>query len=119
MVGDLETHPVGDRPLTLLDPLVGELFDAAAVRTHDVVVVRALVEFEHRGAALEVVPRDESRRLELREHAVDGGEPDVLVHLEQAPVDVLRAHVARLRAREDLEDLHARHGDLQSGSTEM
>jgi hypothetical protein len=119
VVGDLESEPRCDCLLALFDAVVGKLFHPATVRTDDVVVVRALVEFEDSRAPLEMVASHDSRRLELREHAIDGGEPDVLVHLEQAPIHVLCAHVPGLGAREDLQDLDAGHGDLEAGPTEL
>jgi len=119
VVGDLEPQPRGDLALLVLDTLVRELLDPPAIGAHDVVVVFALVQFENSRAALEVMARDEPGGLELREHAVHGGEPDVLVGIEQAAVHVLGAHVTRLARRQDLEDLESRHGDLQAGTAQM
>src|SRR5437667_182074 len=76
VIANGEPQPVRHRRLPLLDPRVHELLDATAVQTHDVVVMRALVELENGHAVLEVMARDEPGRLELREHAVHGGEPD-------------------------------------------
>jgi hypothetical protein len=81
--------------------------------------MRAFVQFENGGAALEMMSRHQSCGFELRQDPVDSGEADVLVHFEKTPVDILGTHVARLRAREDFENLHARHGDLESCPTEM
>jgi len=116
VVADLEAEPLRDVPLPFLDAFVGEFLDAAAVHAHDVVVVLALVQLEDGGAALEVMSRDEPRGLELREHAVHRGKADVLVRVEQAPVHVFRAQVARLAGGQDVEDLEPRHGDLQAGT---
>ena len=69
------------------------------------VVVHALVEFEYRGAALEMMARDDTCRFELRQHPIDRGEPDVLVQFEQPTVDILGTHVPHGGAREDFEDL--------------
>ena len=76
-----------------------ELLDPSAVDADDVVVVLAFVQLEDGRAALEVMAGDEPGRLELREHAVDRREADVLVRIEQAAVDVLGTHVARLARR--------------------
>jgi len=119
VVGDLEAQARRDLVLPFLDARVRELLDPAAVRAHDVVVVLALVQLEDGGAALEVVARDEAGGLELGEHAVHGRQPDVLVRLEQASVDVLRAEVAGLARRQDVEDLEPRYGDLQAGTAQM
>jgi len=119
VIGDLEPQAVRNRALPLLDTFVGELFDPAAVYADDVVVVRALVQLEDGRAAFEMMAGDESGRFELGQHAVDRGEADVLVHFEEAPIDILGAHVPWLGAREDLEDLHARYRDLEASPTEM
>src|SRR5687767_15693001 len=79
------------------------------------VVVRALVQLEDGGAALEVMALDELGRLELREHPVDRRKPDVLALLDQSAVNVLRRQVASVGTRQDLEDLYARQRDLEPG----
>jgi len=119
VVGEFETVPRGDLALPVLDPCVGKLRDSPAVLADDVVVVLALVEFEHRRPALEVMPLHEAGRLELRQHAVDRGEADVLIGLEQAAVYVLGAHVVRRVDGQDLEDLEPRHGDLEARASKL
>ena len=89
MIPDRESQPLRDGRLPLLYPGIHELFDPAAVQADDMIVMRALVELEDRHAVLEVMAGDQAGGLELREHAVDGGEPDVLVGLEQGAIDVL------------------------------
>jgi len=119
VVGDLEAQARRDLVLPFLDAHVRELLHPAAVRAHDVVVVLTLVQFEDGGAALEVVTCDQPGGLELGEHAVHGRQPDVLVGLEQAPVDILGAQVAGLAGRQDVEDLEPRYGDLQAGTAQL
>jgi len=119
VVADLEPQPRGDFLLLFLDAVVREFLDPATVRAHDVVVVLPLVELEDGGATLEVMARDEPSGLELGEHSVHGGEPDILVGIEQPSVHVLRAHVARLARSEDLEDLEPGDGDFQAGAAQM
>ncbi len=119
MVADGEAELLGHRGLALLDARIHELFDAAAVKTHDMVVMRTLVELEHRHAILEVVAGDQACGLELREHAVHRGKADVLVGLQQRAVDVLGREVAGLAALEDLEDLQPRQGYLQPGLAQV
>src|SRR5262249_46072822 len=111
---DREAELGGDRGLALFDTGIHELFHAPAVETHDVVMVRALVELEDRHAILEMMARDQAGSLELSEHAVDGREPDVLVRLEQRPIDVLRRQMTRRAALEDFEDLQPRQCDFQT-----
>ena len=89
-----------------------ELLDAAAVHAHDVVVMLALVQLEHRRAALEMMARDEPGLLELRQHPVDGREADVFALARSGAVDVLARTCAAVAAGQDLEDLHARRVTL-------
>src|SRR5579872_3110345 len=83
MVADLEPQALGNGLLALFDAAVHELFHLSAVNTHDVIVVGALVQFEDSHAALEVMARDQAGGLELGQHAVDGGEPDVFIGDQQ------------------------------------
>lgn len=89
MIADREAQPLGDRRLTLFYPGIHELFDAAAVQADDMIVMRALVELEHRHAVLEVMAGHETCSLELRQHPVDGGETDIFVGVEESAIDVL------------------------------
>ena len=108
MVADREPQPLGDRRLPFFDTGIHELFDSAAVQTHDVIVVRTVIELEDGHAILEVMPGDEARRLKLRENAVDGGQSDVLIAIEERAVDVFGRKMARIAALEDFQDLEAR-----------
>ena len=80
------------------------------------VVVRPLVELEHRRAVFEVVARHQPRGLELREHAIHRRETDVLVGLDQSLVDALRRTCDGSAAAENFEDLEARRRDFQSSA---
>src|SRR5215469_17400255 len=77
VLADLESALLCDPGLALLDVGVEELLHTTALQAHEVIVVAALVELEHGLAGLEVMPDEQSRLLELREHAVDGREPDI------------------------------------------
>src|SRR3569832_1126789 len=59
------TEFLRDGALAFLDGLVDKFVDAAAGDADDVVVVIALIDLEHRVAALEVMARHEARGLEL------------------------------------------------------
>ena len=83
----------GDRSLPVLDAVVREFLDPPAVDADDVVVVHAFVQFEDRRAALEMMPRHEPRRFELRQNPVNRRESDVLVEFEQPAINILGAHV--------------------------
>ena len=77
MLLQLEAARLRDRSLALLDLGVEEFLDTAAVHAHQVVVVLALVELEHRLAALEVIARQDAGLLELHQHAIDGCQTDI------------------------------------------
>ncbi len=114
VIADLEPQPLRHGVLALFDAAVHELFDAAAVHTHDVIVVRTLIELEHRHAAFKMMARHEAGRLELGQHPIHGREPDVLVRDQELLVDVLRAHVAGRAVREDVKYLEPRQRDLEA-----
>src|SRR4051812_39218487 len=119
MIPQLVSEARRDRLLALFDRLVDELFDAAAVKTHDMVVMRSLVQLEDGHAVLEMVARHESGCLELSEHAVHRREADVLVGFDEPLVDALGGHVTGRAALEDLEDLQPRSRDLESGLAQV
>ena len=60
MLGQFKTEALGDDALPPFDILVAELLDPAAFQTQDVIVVLALIEFEHRMPTLEVMALDQS-----------------------------------------------------------
>src|SRR3984957_2916055 len=80
----------------------------------------ALVELEDRHPVLEMMARDQTRRLELRQNAVNGGEPDVLVRIEEGAVDVFgRKMACGGAALENLENFQPRQRHLQTGFTKV
>src|SRR5579883_987663 len=90
MIAYREAQSLRHGRLTLFYAGIHELFDAAEVQADDMIVMRTLIELEDRHTVLEVMAGHEARGLELSEHPVDGGEPDVLVGLEQRAINVLR-----------------------------
>src|ERR1700682_2857239 len=108
MLLELEAAFFRDRLLAVLDFGVEEFFDAPAVETHQMIVVRAFVELENGLAGLEVAAREEAGLLELRQHAVDRREADVEFFVQQAAIDVFGGQVAHRTVLENLENLEAR-----------
>ena len=119
MVAQFVTQALGDFFLSLFDALVHELFDAAAVQTHDMVVMRSLVELENGHAVFEMVPRHQAGGLELRQHAVNRRQADVLVGLDQTLVNALSRHMPGRAALEDFEDLQPRPGHFQASLAQV
>ena len=62
----LESARVRDAALALFDLGVEELLDAAAVHAHQVVVVLAFIEFEHRLAGLEMGAAQDAGLLDIK-----------------------------------------------------
>ncbi len=77
--------------------------------------MRAPLQFEHGLSALEVMPGDQSRRLELGKGAIYGGQPDLLSGIEQFPVDGFGREMHAFDVLEKLEHLEPGQGGFQAG----
>ena len=66
MIADLKAQALRNGLLTLLDATVHELFDLAAVNTDNMIVMCAVIEFENRHSAFEMMASDQAGRFELR-----------------------------------------------------
>lgn len=114
MIGDLVTLGGCDLLLALLDLLIHELIHSSAFHAYDVVMMIALVQFEHRVTALEMMTCDQAGGLELRQHPVHRRQSYVIAGFKQRLVHVLRAHVTRITAFQDLQDLDPRQSHFQT-----
>ena len=108
-----ESLAARDFVLPRLDFGVEEFLDPPALQAHQVIVMAALVQFEYRLAGLEVLARQQSGLLELRQHPVNGGEADVDALADQRAVDVFGGEMADLARLEQLENLAPRQGGLE------
>lgn len=115
MVAQSETVLLGDRTLPLFNDIVDKFLDPPAMHANDVVVVRAPFQFEHCLSALEVMPGDQSGRLELGKRAIYGGQPDLLTCVEQFPMDRFGRQMHAFRMFEKFEYLEAWQGGFQTG----
>ncbi|ODU26271.1 MAG: hypothetical protein ABS93_03980 [Thiobacillus sp. SCN 62-729] len=89
------------------------------MQADQMVVVIALVELEHRLVAVEVVAHQQTGLLELGEHAVDGGEADIMAFVGQQPIDFLCGHVTLVALLEQVEDFQARQSGFQANALEV
>ena len=89
MLLDDVTVLLGDLSLQFLDPVVDELDHVTRLQTDHMIVMRTVTELEDGGSALEVVPHDEARTLELGQNAVDGRKAEFLTRIKQSLVDGL------------------------------
>ena len=114
MVLDLESALGCYFDLAFFDRGIVEFFDVAAFGADDMVVVPDTFELEHRLAAFEMVADQESRLLELGEHAIDRREPGVGAFLEQCLVHVFRRQVPHVALFEDFKNAQAREGCFEA-----
>ena len=111
----LEAVLRGDFFLPPLDLRIEKLHHPTAVQAHQMVVVRAFVDLEHRLARLEVTAQQNAGLLELGQHAVHRGQTDVLLLVEQHAVHIFRSHVALRALLKNLQNAQARLSDFQTG----
>src|SRR5579871_1617235 len=119
MVSDREPEPLRNGRLALFDAGIHELFDAAAVQTDDVIVMGTVIQLEDGHAVLEMMASHQTGRLKLGEYAVDSGQPDILVTIEERAIDVFGRKMSCRAALENFENLEARQGHLQAGFAEV
>ena len=114
-----KTALFGDPVLTFLDGGIEEFLHVPALHADEVIVVAAFVELEDRLAGFKVVTFENARLLELGEHAINGGQPDIHVFGDQQAIDVFGGEVTVLGLLEQIEDLQPRKGCLQADTFEI
>src|SRR5262249_30194622 len=105
MLVKLEAAFLRDRLLAPFDFGIEELFDAAAVDAHEVIVMRAFIEFEDGLARFEIASRQQAGLLELREHAINRRETDIELFVEQASIHVFGGQMAHRAVLKNLKNL--------------
>jgi hypothetical protein len=115
VVDEFEIVRFRNIPLYALDFVIHEFNDFAGFYTDHVVMVLAIIHFEYRMPAFEIVPGHEARSFELRQYAIHRRQTDILARVEQLPVDVLCTQVARFAFFQYLQDLQPRQRDLEAG----
>src|SRR5258708_22451680 len=82
-------------------------------------VMAVMVQLEQRRAGLEMMALEDAGLLELREDAVDSGQPDVQSLGDEDPIDVLGRQVAYLAVFEKLQDSQPRSRRLQAAGLQV
>ncbi len=90
---DGEAAFLGDTMLPLLDFGVDKFLDFPALQTDQMVVVIAVVEFEYGLVAIEMVAHQQASLLELREHAIHRGQPNVLAVVGKQAINLFGSHM--------------------------
>ncbi len=114
-----ETLGLGHCLLAPFNFRVIELFDPAAIKADQVIVVLAFVELIYRLARLKVAAVKQPGLLELRQHPINSRQAHIGALVKQHAKHVLRCHVALPAVLEYLQDFQARQGGLQAGAFEF
>ena len=116
MVSKCEVLFLGNFLLEHLYGLILKLFDPSTLDTDQMIVVITTVEFENGVSTLEVVPNYQTCGLELSQYTVNGRQANFFALRYEIAKDFLSAQVAvmRLSSFQDLKDLDAGKGNLQS-----
>lgn len=113
VVADFKTIFLSDGSLALFDTPIDKLFYMTAIETQDVVVMLTGIELEHRHAVGKMVARHEPCCLKLGQHAINGGETNILTGVNKAAIDVFGRQMAVTAGLEDLENLDSRQRHLE------
>lgn len=98
--------------LACLNGRVIKFFQMAALHANNMVMVLAMIQFEHGFPAFEIVPNQNARQLKLGQHAVNRGETHVLTAGKQLLVDIFGAQVMICAVFEQIKHLKARQRDF-------
>jgi len=104
MLGKFETSLLGDAVLTFFNFIIKKLFHQPAIQTHQVIMMRALVELEDGLAGFKMVATEQPGLLKLREYPVNGCQTDIKILGKKELVDILGRQVSHRAALEDLKD---------------
>lgn len=111
---DREATVAGDLVLPALDFGVVEFFDLAAIDTDQMIVMVAAIDLENRLAGLEEMAFKQAGLLELGQYPINRRQANVHVFADEHPVDIFRRHVPHAAFFEQLKDLEAGKGGLES-----
>lgn len=114
MVVDGKATFLGDFLLPFFNFGVVELFHPAALQAHQMIVMLALVEFEHGLVAVEVVTHEQAGLFELSQYPVNRGQANVLTLVLKQLVDFLGCHVPFVALLEQVENLQSRQCGLET-----
>ena len=116
---DRKSALFGDAMLAFFDFTIEKLFDFSALQTDEVIVVIALIKFEHRLVAVEVMADQQACLFKLGQHAVNRGQTDIQVFFGQHPVDFFGRHVALVALLEQVENFQSGQGGLETNVFEI
>ena len=101
VVGNFKAALFGDAVLAAFDLVVVKFFHKAASQADQMVVVFALVELVNGFITLEIAAQQNTRLFKLGQYAVNRGQTDVAVFLQQDAKHILSRHMANDATLED------------------
>lgn len=119
MVVDGKTALCRDFFLPTFDFLVEKFFYAATLQAHQVIMMPALVEFVDGFVAIEMVANQQSGLLELRQYAINGGQPDVHVLGDEQAIHFFCGQMPFFGILEQVENFKARQGGFQADAFQI
>lgn len=114
MVLNGKTPLFGDGILALFNFGVVKLLNPPAIDAHQVVVMLAVIDFENRLAGFKEVALEQAGLFKLRQNAIDSGQANIHVFIDEHAIDVFRRHVADIAFFEKLKNFQARKGGFQA-----
>ena len=119
MFGQFKAKPLGDQPLPLFDVFIAKFLDSPTVQTQDVVMVLALIKFEYRLTALEIMAFDQPSRLKLGQYPIHSWQANLLAGIDQHSMDNLGSQMRTAPVLQHFKNFHARQRDFQTGLLEF
>lgn len=110
---------LGDLVLAFFDIGIRKLNNLAAIRTDQVIVMIAVVEFKDGLAAVELAAHQNASLFELGEDTVNRCQADIDIFGDEGPVHIFSALMSFIGASENVEDFEARKGRLQAGTLQV
>jgi hypothetical protein len=80
--------------LAFFDLFIAKLFYTPTLQADDMIVMPALIQFEHRLIAFEVMPDQQAGLFKLGQHAVYGRQTDILAAVKQYAVNIFRGKMS-------------------------
>jgi hypothetical protein len=119
MLDDLEAIFRSDQPLSLFHRFIMEFLNAAAGRTHEMVMVHPVIQLINGSPCLEVRLLEQAGLLQLCEHAVHGSQTDLVTLLEQQAIHLFGCQMTYICFLKHFQDLQPRQRGLQASVSEF
>lgn len=114
MIGDFKTVLFRDPLLAFFDLGIKELFNLAATQAHQMIVMRAFIQFKHGLAGFKVVALQQAGLFELRQDAVNRCQANIEIVIQQHFVDIFSTQVPHFGILKNIKDFQARQRGFEA-----